>query len=145
VCRCILSNYERKENRKRRSEQVGLYRPQWVTDNDAPWAGSADAALGAVDTDGGGAHSVEESAGTDLAFGSLVEIIEIVGRDRRGGIKPEARLAARIIPLVFAGNRRGEIAEVLGIDPSRVGRALSFLRRAARVWDEDEGIREAIA
>ena len=137
VCRCILSNYERKVSRQHEVEQVGMYVAGGSDDE-----GMVDAALGATNLQSFGTSEleVESSAGTNRAFSSLLSVIETKGRDSRGKLRPEAELAARCLPLVYEGHQRAEIARVLDVDPSRVGRALAFLRRSATEWSEEEGL-----
>ena len=103
-----------------------------------------DAALGATNYAGYGADNctfdVEESSSTDRAFSSLLSVVEANGRDRRGKLRPEADLAAKCLPLVYQGFQRAEIAQMLGEDASKVGRALSFLRKSASTWKGEAGL-----
>ena len=131
VCGCILSNYERKMNRRREFEQVGMYAKGVGTDDE--YGGHSDAALGATTVEDGnrGTFSVEDVAGTNRAFSSLLSVLEGTGR-------PEADLAARCLPYVYEGYQRAEIARELGEDTSKVGRALAFLRATASEWKATE-------
>jgi len=139
VCGCILSNYERKMARRREFEQTGMYVTGGSDDG-----GMVDAALGASNFAGHGAtnctYDVEESSSTDRAFSSLLSVVQANGRDRRGKIRPEADLAAKCLPLVYQGYQRAEIAKLLGEDASKVGRALSFLRKSATTWKVEAGL-----
>lgn len=51
--------------------------------------------------------------------------------------KVDAKLAGEIIPLVFLGLRRGEIAKQLDLPGPKVTRALSYLRANSPVWIRD--------
>jgi hypothetical protein len=139
VCGCILSNYERKMARRREFEQTGMYVTGGSEDG-----GMVDAALGASNFAGrcgsNSAYDVEESAGTARAFSSLLSVLDTNGRDRRGKLRPEADLATKCLPLVYQGHQRADIARILGEDPSKVGRALSFLRKSATVWKGQAGL-----
>jgi DNA-directed RNA polymerase specialized sigma24 family protein len=136
VCGCILANYERKEGRRREHEQVGMYAVGFGDDDE----GQVDAALAATSADGThgamfhGALDHEMQVGTEQAMTSLSNALF-----REGGDRPEARLAVEIMPYVYQGFQRGEIARELGLDPSKVGRALSFLRRVSRAWKVEQG------
>jgi hypothetical protein len=139
VCGCIVSNYERKMARVRENEQVGVYAPNIVWNESEDYGGMTDAALAATTMSGGdhpvsGNLSVESRIGTDRAFKSLLSVIEAHALDEMGHRRPEADLAARCLPLIYEGHQRGEIAKLLKMDTSRVGKALSFLRHATISW-----------
>jgi len=144
VCRCVLSNYERKVTRRNENEQVGMYSVRAGSDGGAMVDAALVAASESTGFMGSGSLSVEDRIGTDRAFTSLLSVIEATGQTRKG-IKPDALLAAKVLPHVYEGRTRSEIAVKLGIEPAKVGRALSFLRQSAKVWAVQQGLREAEA
>lgn len=135
VCECVLNNYQRKRDRIGQYEQVGMS----GLGDDGDW-GSMDAGLMASD--------LTSDEGSVLDWGSVDSPDAVVGIDRAlEGIeglltedRPDAHLARAILPYVVQGYQRGEIAEEFGVEPSKIGRALSYLRRYAREWGEAEGI-----
>lgn len=139
VSGCILSNYERKMGRRAEHEQLGMYDP---TASDE--GGMVDAALAGSTLSLApwkGTSRVEDELGTRQAISSLLVSLDLNGRDIQGDLRPEAELAARALPHLYAGCRRGEIALRLGEPPANVGRALSFLREEAGLWAGEEGLR----
>ena len=134
VCRCVLLNYARKQRRIGQFEQVGV----WGTGA----AGGErdyqcrDAAEVAVATPGESVLGIEDPVSHELAMDSLEFFVASTRR-------PEADLAVRVLPLVAAGYRRGEIATALGEEPTRVSKALSLIRTVSREWaaDDEVGVR----
>jgi len=61
-----------------------------------------------------------------------------VRKEGRG--RPEGPIAVKALPLLYRGHTRSEIASKLGHEPSRVGRALAFIRKVARNWADEGGI-----
>lgn len=123
VCGCVLANYHRKKSRTREFEQIGMYNP-------LAEEGCVDAAEAAVDvTTWDSGASPELSVGRDKAIESLQE--HILSFDETASI---STLAAEVVPLVFVGMTRSEIAKVKGLSPAKVGRALAFLREASVGW-----------
>lgn len=130
VCGCVLANYHRKQVRLITREQVGMY----VRGSSESEVGKqSDAALGAVDADG--AEATEAPTREARAIEGLRE------RVLEDGATPDATLAADAIPFVYAGCSRAEIAEALHQEPSKVGKALAFLRSVAHLWSIEEGLR----
>jgi len=57
---------------------------------------------------------------------------------------PEAVLGKEILPMVAAGQQRGEIVRVTGEKPSLVSRALAWLRRKTAEWARTAGLEGAV-
>lgn len=132
VCGCVLANYHRKKSRMRSFEQVGMYNP--LSDD-----GYTDAAEAAVDMGSWDGHrnisGPELSVGQEKAILSLQEHILSVGEG--SSIAP---LAAEMVPLVFVGMTRSEIAVEKGLSPAKVGRALACMREATTEWASDHDL-----
>lgn len=127
VCRGVVFNYHRKQKRRAEFEQVGMY----GLDGDGEY-GVVDAAETPATYSVTHASSLDpdEQVGMEMAVGSLTDYIEATGR-------PESGLAIKVLPYVSKGYQRSEIADELGVEPSKVGKALSLIRKTARVWQED--------
>lgn len=122
VCRCVISNMRKRQRRRDHHEQVGLVEVQGGAFVMVPVSRSRHA-----------------KATQDDAASGLAEAIADLSRWIDWTIdEPEhlTDLAQDIIPLVYQGMRRGEIAEHLQIPPSRVGQALRILRQASSTWQE---------
>jgi len=131
VCRCVFSNYHKREQRRRARERCGSW-----TFKGGTWD----------QVDAGDTASVDAS---DDVFGYVSEVEEcmedlseyIVDRfdayKQDATLYQDAELAQQVLPLLYAGKRRAEIALDLGVSPPAVGRALSYLRKAAQDWVED--------
>ena len=128
VCGCVLANYHRKQSRTREFEQVGMYSP--LADN-----GCVDAAEAAVDLCSWDHQGTTN--GPELSVGQEKAITSLQSHIRSFDDSAIAPLAAEVVPLVFAGMTRSEIAEVKGLSPAKVGRALAFLRAASGEWAEE--------
>lgn len=131
VCGCVLANYHRKQSRRAIHEQVGMYVPGEE--------GIGDAALAANDIAYGNSYShgtePEFLASESSAIHSFQEHVLL-----RGGDNPLVPLAVECVPLVYMGHTRSEIANIIGIEPSKVGRALAFVRSLAEGWGAQQGI-----
>lgn len=131
VISCVLSNYSRKQRRISKHEQVGVY-----TATDDGW-NMVDAAVVAAD-EADGCESVEESTAEDMAMGSLEEWLMDCDR-------PESVIAVLALPHVNAGCTRRMISERISaeigesVSPAEVGKALTFLRKEAKVWAGEVG------
>lgn len=127
VCGCVLANYHRKAMRQREMEQVGML----GMDSDSGELAHMDASLASDALPGqdmllgGGVIGTDEAAAWGLAVQSLEQHLadEDVGE-----------LACQVMTYAAQGYSRSEIANELGEDPGRVGRALAKLRIAARSW-----------
>jgi DNA-directed RNA polymerase specialized sigma24 family protein len=104
VCGCVLSNYHRRQGRRRGREV------SW-----SPESGDL--------SDGRPAP-----AGRDPEQELAQYLGKLSGRDQ------DAQLALRILPLVTQGYDRGEIAERLGLPRGTVARGITTLRQATRLW-----------
>jgi len=136
VCGCILNNYQRKEDRRRSHEQTGMYIAGHYDDGEP--SGQADAALAALDPGWQGSQTrtkTEAAMDEEQALKSLQARVRKEGRGR-----PEGPIAVKALPLLYRGHTRSEIASKLGHEPSRVGRALAFIRKVARNWADEGGI-----
>jgi DNA-directed RNA polymerase specialized sigma24 family protein len=120
VCGSVVLNLIKREKRRRSREQVGIYELQDGGFIQVPVVDSK--RLGGPDV------------GAEL--GEAVEDLQDWIRELEDGSTPVADLACEVIPFVYTGMRRGEIAGKLGLPPSRVGRALSYLRKAAAGWQQ---------
>jgi len=125
VCRCVFSNYHAREQRRRGRETSGA----WDCHRTPVDAGklAVCAPLDNVDLE-----LVEVSE----CMRDLADFITDQEQSWRqdATLYQDARLAKRVLPLVYAGKRRSEIAKELGISPPAIGRALSYLRGAAKEW-----------
>lgn len=130
VCVCVFRNHHKREQRRRGRETVGCRRLQgseWVD------ADAAEAAVTMESADHDGALMELKEVSDDL-----LEWLEF----QPDALSSTAELAREALPLVIAGMRRSEIAEVLGRKRHTVGYALAYLRRVTREWREevlDEG------
>jgi len=125
VCRCVLSNWHRREMRRRTHEQVGV----------AAWRDGGLVEVDAAEADRVPAGVPADGHGTDLVRADLAAFMA-----RRGaGRTPDGRLAMEMIPLVADGLGRAEIADRLGPKGGKaaVARALSVLKRHAAAWAAD--------
>jgi len=114
VCRCILSNYHRKESRRAKAEMVGMKMMK-----DGVWK-EADAAEGLAEK-----HTKDprkQSTMTDDL--SLM----LLSRPTR-----ENRLALRVVPLLGQGYTHGDMAEMLDISRTSIGKAMVTIREVARL------------
>lgn len=121
VSQSVFRNYHARQQRIRSREQIGtrtLKGSEYVT---------VDASeLGVTEPDWGQIGVVE-------VMDDLLTTMQSI----EGSHKSEARLARQILPLVYKGMKRSEIADELDIGVAVVGRALSWLRGAAKEWVED--------
>jgi RNA polymerase sigma factor (sigma-70 family) len=124
VCSCVLSNYHRKQRRIREFEQVGLpgyHNGTWQVQDAA-----SNTTVPADPTTDQAGYELNEAADDLMDF--MLDLPE--------GATPVARLARDTLPYVASGASREAIAEALGISPAAVSRAVSFLRKAARAWQQ---------
>jgi len=122
VCGCVLSNYHRKQRRIREFEQSGLTgysNGQWGVHDAA-----SNTTIPAPETLSQKGYLLNEAA-DDLVDFML---------DMPRGDSTEARLAIEVLPYVSAGTSRAAIASELGVSAAAVSRAVSFLRKTARIW-----------
>jgi len=113
VCRCILSNYHRKESRRYRAEMIGM-----KTIKDGVWK-NTDAA-----------EALAEKPTKDPRFQTtLVEDLTLVLSSH---LTRENRLALRIVPLLGQGYTHADLSEILNISRTAVGKAMVTIREIAR-------------
>jgi len=123
VCSCVLSNYHRKQKRRRQFEQIGISGYQ------------ADGDYGYGDV---GSTTIEPAAPTlehktylmDEAADDLVDYM----LDHPRGDSKEAKLAVDVLPYVADGIHRRTIADTLNVSMAAISRAISFLRSQAVEW-----------
>jgi DNA-directed RNA polymerase specialized sigma24 family protein len=124
VVSCVLTNYHRKQvrrvDRNALSMDVGT---DGEERGDAGQWGSCKIWHG---SDAGDRLALEELSGV------LRKVLDP---------SPEATLGREILPLVSSGHSRAEIAREMGVKPSMVSRALTWLRRQAARWAEEGGLR----
>ena len=113
VCGCILANYHRKYSRIAMSEQVGM--PDLDT-------GDSDAALHAVENS---STPPDWNLDESRALSAMQQAVKATNH-------PLRELAAKSVPLVYAGFSRSEIALRLHVEPAKVGKALQLLRLTAQ-------------
>jgi DNA-directed RNA polymerase specialized sigma24 family protein len=118
VCRCVVSNYARKQRRRQQVEQVGMrdWRDGELVEVDVATAAHTQAMPTAIP---------EALAEEDFRV-FLLQQDDIESAD---GV-----LAVHVLPLVRAGHTRAEIADIVGLSKAAVSRALAFLRAHARQW-----------
>jgi len=114
VCRCILSNYHRKESRRFKAEMVGM-----KTMKDGSWK-EVDAAEALI----------EKPTKDPRKKSTLVDDISLKLRARP---TRENRLALRVVPFIGQGYTHGDMADMLDISRTAVGKAMVTIREAARL------------
>jgi RNA polymerase sigma factor (sigma-70 family) len=124
VCRSVFLNYHKKEQRRRRRELVGTTIQGDLGD------AQRRAVSAPLDTEEACLSQVGECV-RDLAD-FIAERVDAWRQDAT--FYQDARLAREVLPLVYQGMRRGEIARATGISTPAIGRALAYLRRAAQEW-----------
>ena len=118
VCSCVVSNYHRKQRRRRQFEQ--RYYPGG-TGEERDIDVAASPKLIAPET-------AEQSG---LLLGEVAEdLIEFI--HERGGT--EARLVIKVLPYVTKGTPRAQVAEALGMTVVNVNRAVAHLRILTQSW-----------
>ena len=124
VCSCVLSNYHRKQHRVQQMEQVGLLNPLGAEDDGTRYLDVAsNVTVPAKVT------SVHEDALVLEEAQDLLVHMQAASQDA------ESRLAARVLPLLLEGSTpRDQLAPALGVSAASLSRALSHLRKQARIW-----------
>ena len=128
VCGCILSNYHRKMQRRRRFEQTGL--PCYLDKE------SAEMDVGSAERGHGGMPEGLIVSDTDdvlLTVDVARDLTEHIRGSRRG-MSMDGGIAVRLIPLLLKGLGRAEIASALAVTKAAVSRALTYLRAQTRLW-----------
>lgn len=134
VCGCILSNFHRKQSRRRSHEQAGLHGPalepgdRWKMMSVHEAGDRLEAPLTVEQT------TVDD---TEVALDLLTYLKASPEGRQRADI---TALAMVILPYVQQGYGRTEIAEEISEKPSRVSQALKLLRIAARGWASQMGL-----
>ena len=128
VCLCVLSNYHRKQSRRRSKEQIGTL----------GWGPRSNGGPVSVDVASGGALLPSYAplmANDRQAIDDLARYIQ----DNWGGRSSDSRLAVEILPLVSAGFGRSEIADLIGAKKLAVSRALKTIRVVTAAWKASMG------
>lgn len=121
VCRCIVSNYHRKQSRIRSVEQTGI---TIGTDSESEFK----------NTDVATACSSISSVASSIDLSGLVDadFVKFLGKMTKS--ESESRMVMDILPLVMDGHGKMEIASVVDVPPSRVSKAMKLIRSAASQW-----------
>lgn len=116
VCRCVLSNYHRKQSRRRSVEQLGAF-------------GYQDGHKTVVDA-GSDKALYPEVPQTDDTEPSLAlwDIHNHLTQSKLAN-STEGKLAIRILPLVRQGYNKLEIAKQIGVCPATISKAINLLKR----------------
>lgn len=114
VCRCVLTNYHRKQSRRLDRQAVEL-----------------DDSMDSV-------RVFDANDSSDLLAQESLE--KWLANPDRGGDTPDGLLAVEILPLVSAGYQRREIVEQTGKRETMVSRALAHLRRWTKDWATEMGL-----
>ncbi len=124
VCSCVMSNYHRKQCRRRAVEQIGLfgYRDGKKTLVDA---GSEEAIWPK-------GFLIQGGPDENLALSDLAAYL----RNNRRVHSPDGRLAVRLLPLVHAGYTQTEMAQEVGVCKLTISKALDVLKTQALRWTE---------
>ena len=118
VCGCILSNYHRREYRRRSVEQIGLNAP---TDD------------GFVNVDAADACASRVECATYLDTTSMVDkdFIDYLMSQTDSKGQP---LTLQVLPLAIEGHGRQEIAAALNVPMAHVARALKTIKTTMSDW-----------
>ena len=124
VSGCILSNYHRKQRRRRQFETIGLSGYQ------------SDGEFGVGDA---GSTTVEPAEETTefkhyLLHEAADDLVDFMLKNPEGPQSGQAQLAVDVLPYVVGGLPRKAIAAELGVSMAAISRAVSFLRQHARLW-----------
>jgi len=114
VCRCILSNYHRKEARRSRAEMVGM-----KTIKDGSW----------VETDVAEAMA-DKPAKDPRLHSTMADDLVLILRSRP---TRDNRLAMRVIPLLGQGYTHTDLADLLDISKTAISKAMVTIRETARL------------
>jgi DNA-directed RNA polymerase specialized sigma24 family protein len=120
ICSCVMSNYHRKQTRVRSLEQIGVF---------------------CFDSDKGQDAAASESLLPAVSQVTELEILDFL-KFLKGTIRgrtSDGKMAARILPLVYEGRSRMEIAELVGAPKATISRALSVIRVLLRAWMVSSG------
>lgn len=133
VCHCVLSNYHRKERRRRAREQVGVR--AFLEDGQFANMDTRDAlSRSSADNCAGSAGRVDASfydLEMRLAEAALAQHLE---RGLSGATTEAVQYALAVLPFKAAGCTRREIAGHTGLKPAHVEKGVKLLQRAARSW-----------
>lgn len=133
VCGCVLANYQRREVRRARKEQVGMKTMQDGEFKDT------DAASAAVD-EGSNPDADQDNFRYQMAMGSLNDWIQSESELMGDAEQRRARNVMRILPLVSQNHTMREIAQMTGLKSSEVSSAMKMLRNLAKGWATEEGL-----
>lgn len=119
VCGCILSNYHRRESRRRQVEQIGMNAP---TDEGFTNVDAADACSTRVEC----ASYLDTTPMVDKDFIDFMcqRVSPLEGR----------QMALQVLPLAIEGHGRQEIAAALNVPMAHVARALKTIKTTMSDW-----------
>lgn len=128
VINCVLLNYHRKDSKRRAYEQVGM------------WSGTkaeaqVDAALVASTKD----DRVSDPEPVTVAMDSLVDALWQVSQKEK--TPEEILLAIDVLPLLYQGYTRAQMASRLGRPIVHVSRAVNLIKQVATTWAMEQGLR----
>jgi hypothetical protein len=133
VCSCILSNYHRKERRRRAREQVGVR----AFLEDGRWANmdTRDALARSSVSNCSGASARTDAAFYDFEMRQAEEALaDHLSRSVPGVSAEGVQYALAVLPFKAAGCTRREIVGHTGLKPAHVEKGVKLLQRAARSW-----------
>ncbi len=121
VCGCILSNYHRRESRRRQVEQIGMNAP---------------------DPNGDGFTNVDaaDACSTRVECASYLDTTPMVDKDfidfmcQRVSPQEGRQMALQVLPLAIEGHGRQEIAAALNVPMAHVARALKTIKTTMSDW-----------
>jgi len=121
VCGCILSNYHRRESRRRQVEQIGLTAPNPNGD-------------GFANIDAADACASRVECATYLDTTSMVDKDFIDYLCQRVSPTEGRQMALQVLPLAIEGHGRQDIAAALNVPMAHVARALKTIKSTMSDW-----------
>lgn len=120
ICHCVLSNYHRRETRHYSMETTGVN--QWTKD-------------GLQEVDVAESNSLDTCVETEPEHTVIADMAIAIKQDRNS-MSPEGIIAHQLLPLLYAGCSRNEMADILGVKKQLIGRSIAFIRRVAKRWQK---------
>jgi len=123
VCQGVLSNYHRKQKRRKEFESPGVM----------GYGGDGD--YGLMDVASSQTIPAEPSGAEEAqGMAEAQEALTVWLGESEKSHTQDGKMAVAILPMVSAGMTRSEIAEQLGVSRASVSRGLTYLREQARQW-----------
>ncbi len=126
VAQCVMSNWHRKQNRRKGREQTGA--PGYGIDGESGLVDVQDSSVADK-----ASITIAAADGHPLDRHMFADLHRFIERSPKHD-SVDAHLALQALPLVQDGYGRTEIAEHLGVSKAAVSRALTFLRRTVKEW-----------